>query len=337
MKTRIGINGFGRIGRLVVRAIEAEGYDDIEVVAINSLGDPETNARMLKYDSTYGTFQDAIDWDQHNLYIGEHKIRCVTEYEPKNLDWYAQDVDIVLECTGKFTSADQARIHIQNGAKKVIISAPAKNEDATIVLGVNEEIYDPDNHNVISNASCTTNCIAPLIQVLHNNFEVVQGMMTTIHSYTNDQQILDKRHKDPRRARAAAMNIIPTTTGAAKAVGKVIPELNGKVHGMAFRVPTASVSVTDFVATLNSKTDATAVNQAYELAAAGKLSGILDFSTEPLVSADYKGNKNSCIIDGLSTLSLNENMVKIVGWYDNEWGYSCRTIELASYIASKGI
>ena len=337
MKTRIGINGFGRIGRLVVRAIEAEGYDDIEVVAINSLGEPETNARMLKYDSTYGTFQSAIDWDQHNLYIGEHKIRSLTEFEPKNLDWYAQDVDIVLECTGKFTSADQARIHIQNGAKKVIISAPAKNEDATIVLGVNEEIYDPDNHNVISNASCTTNCIAPLIQVLHNNFEVVQGMMTTIHSYTNDQQILDKRHKDPRRARAAAMNIIPTTTGAAKAVGKVIPELDGKVHGMAFRVPTASVSVTDFVATLNSKTDATAVNQAYELAASGKLSGILDFSTEPLVSTDYKGNKNSCIIDGLSTLSLNENMVKIVGWYDNEWGYSCRTIELASYIASKGI
>ena len=337
MKTRIGINGFGRIGRLIIRAIYTEGYNNIEVGAINSLGDPETNARMLKYDSTYGTFQDSIDWDQYSLYVNDHKIRSLTEYEPKNLDWSDQDVDIVLECTGKFTSADQARVHIQNGARKVIISAPAKNEDATIVLGVNEETYDPSNHNVISNASCTTNCIAPLIQVLHNDFGVVQGMMTTIHSYTNDQQILDKRHKDPRRARAAAMNIIPTTTGAAKAVAKVIPDLDGKVHGMAFRVPTASVSVTDFVATLNSKTDVDSVNQAYQSAAAGKLSGILEYSNEPLVSSDYKGSKSSCIIDGLSTLSLNENMVKIVGWYDNEWGYSCRTIELANYIASKGL
>ena len=337
MKTRIGINGFGRIGRLVLRAVSTEKYDDIEIVAINSLGDPENNARMLKYDSTYGTFSDSVEWDDENLYVGGHKIRSLIEQDPKNLKWGSQGVDIVLECTGRFTSAEAAQDHINNGAKKVIISAPAKDEDITVVLGVNEDLYDPSTHNIVSNASCTTNCVAPLIKVLHDNFKVSQGMMTTIHSYTNDQQILDKRHKDPRRARAAALNIIPTTTGAARAVGKVIPDLHGKIDGMAFRVPTASVSVTDFVASLESPADEKTINQAYQSAADGVLSGILDFSNEPLVSTDYKGNKSSCVIDGLSTLSINNNLVKVVGWYDNEWGYSCRTIELAKYIASKGL
>ncbi len=337
MKTRIGINGFGRIGRLVLRAVSTEKYDDLEIVAINSLGEPENNARMLKYDSTYGTFSDSVEWDDENLYVGEHKIRSLIEQDPKNLKWGSQGVDIVLECTGRFTSAEAAQDHIDNGAKKVIISAPAKDEDITVVLGVNEDLYDPSTHNIVSNASCTTNCVAPLIKVLHDNFKVSQGMMTTIHSYTNDQQILDKRHKDPRRARAAALNIIPTTTGAARAVGKVIPDLHGKIDGMAFRVPTASVSVTDFVASLESPADEKTVNQAYQSAADGVLSGILDFSNEPLVSTDYKGNKSSCVIDGLSTLSINNNLVKVVGWYDNEWGYSCRTIELAKYIASKGL
>ena len=337
MKTRIGINGFGRIGRLVLRAISTEKYDDLEIVAINSLGEPENNARMLKYDSTYGTFSDSVEWDDENLYVGEHKIRSLIEQDPKNLKWGSQGVDIVLECTGRFTSAEAAQAHIDNGAKKVIISAPAKDEDITVVLGVNEDLYDPSTHNIVSNASCTTNCVAPLIKVLHDNFKVSQGMMTTIHSYTNDQQILDKRHKDPRRARAAALNIIPTTTGAARAVGKVIPDLHGKIDGMAFRVPTASVSVTDFVASLESPADEKTINQAYQSAADGVLSGILDFSNEPLVSTDYKGNKSSCVIDGLSTLSINNNLVKVVGWYDNEWGYSCRTIELAKYIASKGL
>jgi len=337
MKTRIGINGFGRIGRLVLRAVSTEKYDDLEIVAINSLGEPENNARMLKYDSTYGTFSDSVEWDDENLYVGEHKIRSLIEQDPKNLKWGSQGVDIVLECTGRFTSAEAAQAHIDNGAKKVIISAPAKDEDITVVLGVNEDLYDPSTHNIVSNASCTTNCVAPLIKVLHDNFKVSQGMMTTIHSYTNDQQILDKRHKDPRRARAAALNIIPTTTGAARAVGKVIPDLHGKIDGMAFRVPTASVSVTDFVASLESPADEKTINQAYQSAADGVLSGILDFSNEPLVSTDYKGNKSSCVIDGLSTLSINNNLVKVVGWYDNEWGYSCRTIELAKYIASKGL
>ena len=337
MKTRIGINGFGRIGRLVLRAVSTEKYDDLEIVAINSLGEPENNARMLKYDSTYGTFSDSVEWDDENLYVGEHKIRSLIEQDPKNLKWGSQGVDIVLECTGRFTSGEAAQAHIDNGAKKVIISAPAKDEDITLVLGVNEDLYDPNTHNIVSNASCTTNCVAPLIKVLHDNFKVSQGMMTTIHSYTNDQQILDKRHKDPRRARAAALNIIPTTTGAARAVGKVIPDLHGKIDGMAFRVPTASVSVTDFVASLESPADEKTINQAYQSAADGVLSGILDFSNEPLVSTDYKGNKSSCVIDGLSTLSINNNLVKVVGWYDNEWGYSCRTIELAKYIASKGL
>tara|TARA_B100000676_G_C18081201_1_gene851360 strand:+ start:2454 stop:3467 length:1014 start_codon:yes stop_codon:yes gene_type:complete len=337
MKTRIGINGFGRIGRLVLRAVSTEKYDDLEIVAINSLGEPENNARMLKYDSTYGTFSDSVEWDDENLYVGEHKIRSLIEQDPKNLKWGSQGVDIVLECTGRFTSGEAAQVHIDNGAKKVIISAPAKDEDITVVLGVNEDLYDPSTHNIVSNASCTTNCVAPLIKVLHDNFKVSQGMMTTIHSYTNDQQILDKRHKDPRRARAAALNIIPTTTGAARAVGKVIPDLHGKIDGMAFRVPTASVSVTDFVASLESPADEKTINQAYQSAADGVLSGILDFSNEPLVSTDYKGNKSSCVIDGLSTLSINNNLVKVVGWYDNEWGYSCRTIELAKYIASKGL
>ncbi|HJO59204.1 MAG TPA: type I glyceraldehyde-3-phosphate dehydrogenase, partial [SAR202 cluster bacterium] len=245
-------------------------------------------------------------------------------------------VDIVIECTGKFTDSAKASGHLEGGAKKVIITAPAKNEDITIVLGVNEHQYDKTNHHIISNASCTTNCAAPLMKVLDDSFGIEQGMMTTIHSYTNDQQVLDKRHKDKRRARAAAMNIIPTTTGAAKAVGQVIPNLEGKVHGMAFRVPTATVSVTDFVATLKTRATAEEINLAYQEVSQNRLNGILEYSNEPLVSSDYRESKYSCTIDGLSTITLDTNMAKVVGWYDNEWGYSCRTVELAKLVAEAG-
>ena len=336
MKARIGINGFGRIGRLVLRAVIQEGYKDIEVGAINSFADPESNAHMFKYDTTYGTFKGDVNWTENSIVIDGHPVVCLNSESPSLLPWEDHGVDIVIECTGKFTDSAKASGHLEGGAKKVIITAPAKNEDITIVLGVNEHQYDKTNHHIISNASCTTNCAAPLMKVLDDSFGIEQGMMTTIHSYTNDQQVLDKRHKDKRRARAAAMNIIPTTTGAAKAVGQVIPNLEGKVHGMAFRVPTATVSVTDFVATLKTRATAEEINLAYQEVSQNRLNGILEYSNEPLVSSDYRESKYSCTIDGLSTITLDNNMTKVVGWYDNEWGYSCRTVELAKLVAEAG-
>tara|TARA_B100001013_G_scaffold96879_1_gene54261 strand:- start:103 stop:1116 length:1014 start_codon:yes stop_codon:yes gene_type:complete len=337
MKTRIGINGFGRIGRLVLRAVVQEGYKDIEVGAINSFADPESNAHMFKYDTTYGTFKGDVKWTEDSIVIDGHPVVCLNSESPSSLPWEDHGVDIVIECTGKFTDSAKASGHLEGGAKKVIITAPAKNEDITIVLGVNEHQYDKTKHQIISNASCTTNCAAPLMKVLDDSFGIEQGMITTIHSYTNDQQVLDKRHKDKRRARAAAMNIIPTTTGAAKAVGQVIPNLEGKVHGMAFRVPTATVSVTDFVATLKKRASAEEINLAYQEASHNRLNGILEYSNEPLVSSDYRESKYSCTIDGLSTITLDDNMVKVVGWYDNEWGYSCRTVELAKLVSEAGL
>ena len=336
MKTRIGINGFGRIGRLILRAVVQEGYKDIEVGAINSFADPESNAHMFKYDTTYGTFKGDVNWTENSIVIDGHPVVCLNSESPSLLPWEDHGVDIVIECTGKFTDSAKASGHLEGGAKKVIITAPAKNEDITIVLGVNEHQYDKTKHHIISNASCTTNCAAPLMKVLDDAFGIEQGMMTTIHSYTNDQQVLDKRHKDKRRARAAAMNIIPTTTGAAKAVGQVIPSLEGKVHGMAFRVPTATVSVTDFVATLKTRATAEEINLAYQEVSQNRLDGILEYSNEPLVSSDYRESKYSCTIDGLSTITLDNNMAKVVGWYDNEWGYSCRTVELAKLVGEAG-
>ena len=337
MATRIGINGFGRIGRQVVRAAIERHPTDLEIVAVNDLGDTETNAHLFKYDTNYGIYPGTVEAREQSIVIDDHEIRVLSDRTPANLSWGQLDVDVVVESTGFFTEAGAAAGHIEAGAKKVIISAPAKGEDVTLVLGVNEDEYDPERHHILSNASCTTNCIATMVKVLNDNFGVERGLMSTIHSYTNDQKILDQVHEDLRRARAAAMNIIPTTTGAARAVGLVLPELNGKIHGMAFRVPTSTVSVTDFVATIKKGASADDINSAYLQAADESMKGILDYSDKPLVSADYNHDPHSCIIDGLSTMSLGDNLVKVVGWYDNEWGYSCRTADLAAFVAAKGL
>ena len=332
-KARIGINGFGRIGRLVLRAILSDQYPNLDVVVINSRSsDPEIVKHMFMYDSTYGVFNQKIDITDDGLKIDDSCLSLISYPTPDLIPWERYGVDIVLECTGKFTDHKNNNAHISNGAQKVIISAPGKQEDITIVMGVNENDYDPVKHNIISNASCTTNCLAPLVKVINDSFGISEGMMTTIHAYTNDQQILDKSHKDLRRARAAATNIIPTSTGAAKSIGKVIPSLEGKIHGMAFRVPTPTVSVTDFVANIQSNADSTDINNAYKEASISHMKNILDISMEPLVSSDYKQNPYSCVIDGLSTMSLGKNMIKVVGWYDNEWGYALRTADLAEYV-----
>lgn len=337
MKTRIGINGFGRIGRLTLRAINQYQKNKLEVVAINDLADAKTNAHLLKWDSVYGRYPGDVVAKDDAIIADGKKIKVLAERDPSAIAWRDYGVDIVIESTGLFTDATKAAAHRQGGAKKVIISAPAKNEDVTIVLGVNEDYYDSSKHHVISNASCTTNGIAPAVKVLHQNFGVSKGLMTTIHSYTNDQRVLDIYHSDLRRARAAALNLIPTTTGAAKAVTQVIPELKGKIHGLAFRVPTPTVSVIDFVADLNKEVTVEKVNQAFQAAAEGPLAGILEYCQEELVSMDFKGNPHSSIIDALSTMVIGGNMVKIIAWYDNEWGYSCRLSDLATYIANKGL
>jgi glyceraldehyde 3-phosphate dehydrogenase len=337
MVTRIGINGFGRIGRQVTRAIKERYPDKLQVVAINDLADTQTNAHLFKYDSNYGTYPGTVESTEDGILIDGSLVKVLAERDPDDLPWGDHGVDIVVESTGFFTDGPKAAGHMKGGAKKVIISAPAKGEDATLVLGVNPETYDPQKHNVVSNASCTTNCIATMAKVLHDNFGIERGLMTTIHSYTGDQNILDKVHEDLRRARSAAMNIIPTTTGAAKAVGVVLPELNGKIHGMAFRVPTSTGSVTDFVANLSKGASEKDINDAYQAAAAGSLSGILQYTDEPLVSSDFIGNPHSSIIDGLSTMSLQDDMVKVVGWYDNEWGYSSRTADLAAFLVEAGL
>ena len=337
MVTRIGINGFGRIGRLTFRSIKQYHEGELEVVAINDLTDPKTNAHLLKWDSTYGLYPGQVAATEDSITVDGKQVKVLAERDPGKIPWQDYGADIVIESTGLFTDATKAAAHLSGGAKRVIISAPAKNEDVTVVLGVNEESYDPEKHRVISNASCTTNCIAPVVKVLHQSFGVTKGLMTTIHAYTNDQRILDMYHKDLRRARAAAMNIIPTTTGAAKAVTIVIPELKGRIHGMAFRVPTATVSVVDFVAELGRAVTAEEVNQAFKAAAEGPLTGILEYCQEPLVSSDFKGNPRSSILDALSTMVIEGNLIKVLAWYDNEWGYSCRLGDLATYISAKGL
>jgi glyceraldehyde 3-phosphate dehydrogenase len=334
--TRIGINGFGRVGRLSLRAINQYHKGKLEVVAINDLTDTRTNAHLFKWDSNYGRYPGEVEAKEDSIVIDGKKVKVLAERDPAKLPWGELGVEIVIESTGLFTDATKAAAHLKGGAKKVIISAPAKNEDITIVLGVNEDKYQPGKHNIISNASCTTNCIAPIVKVLHQSFGVSKGLMTTVHAYTNDQRLLDTFHHDLRRARAAAFNIIPTTTGAARAVTQVIPELKGRLHGLALRVPTATVSLTDLVAELEKEVTVEEVNRALEKAAAGELKGIMEYCTEELVSTDFKGNPASSIVDAPSTMVIAGNMVKVLAWYDNEWGYSCRLGDLAAYIASKG-
>ncbi|NCG66854.1 type I glyceraldehyde-3-phosphate dehydrogenase [Bacillus coagulans] len=335
MAVKVGINGFGRIGRNVFRA--ALGNPNVEIVAINDLTDAKMLAHLLKYDSVHGNLEEEVTVDGDSIVVDGHKVKVLAEREPANLGWGDLGVDVVVESTGRFTNREGAAKHLEAGAKKVVISAPGKNEDITIVMGVNEEKYDPKNHHVISNASCTTNCLAPFAKVLQEKFEIKRGMMTTVHSYTNDQQILDLPHKDYRRARAAAQSIIPTTTGAAKAVALVLPELKGKLNGMAMRVPTPNVSVVDLVAELGKNVTVEEVNAAFKEAAEGELKGILAYSEEPLVSRDYNHTTVSSTIDALSTMVIEGNMVKVISWYDNEFGYSNRVVDLVEYIASKGL
>lgn len=334
MAVRVGINGFGRIGRIVYRA--ALENPAIEVVAANDLADVETNAHLLKYDTTHGRLGRTVEVKSGSMYVDGKELKILSEKDPAKLPWGDLGVDIVVESTGVFTSAEGASKHIEGGAKKVVISAPAKNEDITIVMGVNEDKYDPAKHNIVSNASCTTNCLAPVAKVLDDSFTIKRGMMTTVHSYTNDQRILDLVHRDLRRARAAGQSIIPTTTGAAKAVALVLPHLKGKLNGFSMRVPTPNVSVVDFVAEVEKPVTAESVNAALKSAAEGSLKGILAYTEEPLVSKDFNGDPHSSIVDGLSTMVIEETMVKVIAWYDNEWGYSCRVVDLVAYMASKG-
>lgn len=335
MPTKVGINGFGRIGRNVFRA--ALKHPKLEVVAVNDLTDAEMLAHLLQYDTVHGKLDAKVEAKGENLLVDGKEILVLSERNPADLGWRDLEVDIVVESTGRFTKREDAAKHLEAGAKKVIISAPAKQEDITIVMGVNEDKYDPTNHHVISNASCTTNCLAPVAKVLNDKFGLRRGMMTTVHSYTNDQQILDLPHKDYRRARAAAENIIPTTTGAAKAVSLVLPELEGKLTGMSMRVPTPNVSTIDLVADLEQDVTVEEINAALKEASEGDLKGILGYSEEPLVSKDYNGDVRSSIVDAQSTLVIENNMVKVISWYDNETGYSNRVADLAEYIAKKGL
>jgi len=334
MKVKVGINGSGRIGRMVLRA--AYRRDDIEFLALNDLTDPNTLAHLLKYDSVHGVLKAEVKVDQGTIIVNGKRIRVISEKDPGRLPWRDLDVDIVLECTGRFRDRPQASKHLDAGAKKVIISAPATDPDITLVIGVNHKQYDPKNHHIISNASCTTNSLAPLCKVLLDSFGIEKGLMTTIHSYTTDQMLLDFPHKDLRRARAAAVSMVPTTTGAAKAVSLVIPELTGKMNGMALRVPTPNVSLTDLVVQLSRPASAQEVNRAFEEASKGSMKGIIEYCVEPLVSSDFNGSTASTVVDALSTMSIGEDMVKVLGWYDNEFGYANRLVDLAVYIA-KGL
>jgi len=336
MATRIGINGFGRIGRLTFKAINQHYKDRLEVALINDLTDAATNAHLFKYDSNYGVYPGTVEAAGNDIVVDGKKTIVFAEKDPAKIPWKDNGIDVVIESTGLFTDAQKAQAHFQGGAKKVLISAPAKNEDITIVMGVNEDKYDARKHNVISNASCTTNCIAPVVKVLQDTFGIKRGMMSTIHAYTNDQRLLDTFHKDLRRARSAATNVVPTTTGAAKAISLVMPELKGKLDGVAFRVPVPTVSLCDLVAELNKPTSVAEINDAMKAAANGKLKGILEYSPLPLVSSDFKGNQHSSIFDALSTMVIEGNMIKVLSWYDNEWGYSCRLADLALYVIGKG-
>lgn len=330
----IGINGFGRIGRQVCKAV-LEKYPEISIVQVNDVTDTKTLAHLYKYDSNYGVYHGEVKYDENHIIIDGKKIYASAEKDPANLNW-ANEISVIVESTGLFTSREKASIHIKGNVKKVIVTAPSKGADITIVLGVNETFYDPKMHNVISNASCTTNSLAPVVKVLNDNFKVEKGFMTTIHSYTNDQRILDLPHKDLRRARAAALNIIPTTTGAATAVGEVIPELKGKLTGISLRVPTPTVSITDFVCLVEKKTTKEEVNKAFYEASNTYLKNILGFTLEPLVSMDFKGSTYSGVIDGLSTDVLEGNLIKALSWYDNEWAYSVRVADLLNYISKQG-
>jgi len=335
MAIRVAINGFGRIGRNVLRSAKQSGRTDIDFVAVNDLTDAKTLAHLLKYDSVHRHYPGTVKATERGLEVDGDEIRVFAERDPAKLPWSDLGIDIVVESTGFFTDRDGAAKHLSAGARKVIISAPAKKEDVTVVLGVNESAYDPDKHDVISNASCTTNCLAPVVKVLTDEFGVRHGLMTTIHSYTNDQGLLDVPHKDLRRARAAAMSMIPTTTGAAKATALVLPGIKGRIDGIAIRVPTADVSLVDFVAELERDTTADEVNAAFRAAAEGPMSGILGVSEEPLVSIDYTGDSRSSVVDALSTAVMDGRMVKVLAWYDNEWGYSSRVVDLVSYVGER--
>ena len=334
MTTRVGINGFGRIGRQSLKAL-IERTPDVEVVAVNDLVETSLNALLFKHDSTYGAYPGTVEHTDDTLIVDGREIRVFKETDPGALPWGDLGVDIVIESTGRFTDATKAKAHLDAGARKVIISAPAKNEDVTIVLGVNDGMYDPDRHHVISNASCTTNCLAPAAKVVHDLLGIERGLMNTIHSYTNDQRILDVAHKDPRRARAAGLNIIPTTTGAAKALALVIPDLKGRFDGFSLRVPTPTVSVVDFTADVRRETTVEELNEAFRAAAAGPMAGILGVSDEPLVSSDFRADPRSSIVDAASTMVIGGTMVKVIAWYDNEWGYSCRVADLVGFVAKR--
>jgi len=336
MPTKIAINGFGRIGRLVLRTVFERHKNELTVVAINDMAELQTNAHLLRYDSTYGIFPGKIEVGEGVLRIDGNNVVVLNEKDPARLPWKQLGVDIAIESTGVFTDGAQVRAHLDAGAKKAIITAPATNEDITLVLGVNDSNYDPRKHHIVSNASCTTNCLAPVAKVLHDNFGIERGLMTTTHAYTNDQRILDLMHKDLRRARAAAMNIVPTSTGAAKAIGLVMPELKGKLHGLSLRVPTSTVSVVDLVVDLKKSATVETVNNALKQAADDGMNGILAYCDEPLVSSDFRGNSASSIVDALSTVVLEGKMAKVLSWYDNEWGYSCRVGDLAQLMAEKG-
>jgi glyceraldehyde 3-phosphate dehydrogenase len=335
MAIKVGINGFGRIGRQVLRAAKEQAVADIDFVAINDLTDTKTLAHLFKYDSVHRTYEGDVSAGDGAICVDGDDIKVFAEKDPAALPWKDLGVDIVLESTGKFTSADGARKHINGGAKKVIISAPAKGEDLTVVLGVNEEKYDASKHTIISNASCTTNCLVPMVKVIKDNFGFVRGSMVTIHSYTNDQNVLDLPHKDLRRARAAALSIIPTTTGAAKATSLVLPELKGKIDGISIRVPTPDVSLTDLAVVVDKAVTVEQVNAAFKAAAEGPMSGILAYSDEELVSSDYIGNSNSCILDAKSTNVVDGMLIKVSGWYDNEWGYASRCVDLLRYVGAR--
>ncbi|MCS6777231.1 MAG: type I glyceraldehyde-3-phosphate dehydrogenase [Chloroherpetonaceae bacterium] len=337
MAVRVGINGFGRIGRLTLRAI-LERYDrEVDVVAVNDLTDSETNAHLFRWDSTYGPFRGSVEVRENDFIVNGEVIRVFSERNPADIPWDSVGVDIVVESTGLFTDATKAVAHREHGVKKVVISAPAKNEDLTVVLGVNEHMYDPAKHHVISNASCTTNGLAPVARVLHERFGIEKGLLTTVHAYTGSQKLLDTAAKDLRDARGAAQNIVPSSTGAAKAVGKVIPDLNGKFHGMAFRVPTPTVSVVDFTALLSRDVTTDEVNAAVKEYAEGPLKGILEYTELPLVSTDLRGNPHSSIYSAIDTVAVGGNLVKVVAWYDNEWGYSCRVADLLKFLGDRGL
>ncbi len=335
MVLKVGINGFGRIGRLVARVIQDR--DDVQLVAVNDIGDAKTSAHLLKYDSVHGIFNHPVEAQDGGLLVGSNRIRFFSEKDPSKIAWGDEGVDIVVEATGKFKKRNQAAVHLRDGVKKVLITAPGTDVDLTMVMGVNSDMYDAASHHVVSNASCTTNCLAPVAKVINDNFGIVKGLMTTIHAYTNDQRILDLEHSDLRRARAGALSMIPTSTGAAKALGLVLPELSGKLNGMAIRVPTPNVSIVDLVVELAKSASAEEVNRSLREASQNALAGIMEFSDLPLVSKDFNGNPHSAVVDGPLTMAMGDNMVKVIAWYDNEWAYSCRVVDAVCYMAAQGI